>query len=196
MQAEANQVSVEEVDEAMSSLASKEQHSALVSWTSRDTEAILYPLYIRLQARESKWLTRMILKNYSPVDLPENLVIKLYHPLLLDVLRAQCELPAALSTLEVFLGSGSDGAISTLASFQAVFQPRVGIKIGRQPFFKARSIQNCVRIAQNRCMSVERKYDGEYCQIHIDMSKSPWERIKIFSKSGRDSTQDRKKLHR
>jgi len=36
--------------------------------------------------------------------------------------------------------------------------------------------------------------DAEYCQIHIDLSKgSDW--IKIFSKSGRDSTQDRAKIH-
>lgn len=39
-------------------------------------------------------------------------------------------------------------------------------------------------------MSVERKYDGEYCQIHINtLDKSRV--IQIFSKSGKDSTQDR-----
>ncbi|KAJ4178496.1 hypothetical protein NW767_014849 [Fusarium falciforme] len=44
-------------------------------------------------------------------------------------------------------------------------------------------------------MSVERKYDGEYCQIHIDLNKSG-SGIKIFSKSGRDSTSDRMGIHR
>jgi DNA ligase-4 len=43
-------------------------------------------------------------------------------------------------------------------------------------------------------MSVERKYDGEYCQIHIDLSKDN-DPIRIFSKSGRDSTDDRIGLH-
>jgi DNA ligase-4 len=43
-------------------------------------------------------------------------------------------------------------------------------------------------------MSAERKYDGEYCQVHIDVSKSG-ARIKIFSKSGRDSTSDRIGIH-
>ncbi|KAJ6436555.1 DNA ligase 4 [Purpureocillium lavendulum] len=44
-------------------------------------------------------------------------------------------------------------------------------------------------------MSVERKYDGEYCQIHVDLSNRE-SGIKIFSKGGRDSTRDRMGLHR
>ncbi|KAG7130939.1 DNA ligase 4 like protein [Verticillium longisporum] len=43
-------------------------------------------------------------------------------------------------------------------------------------------------------MSVERKYDGEYCQVHIDLTESG-AGIKIFSKSGRDSTNDRVGIH-
>jgi DNA ligase-4 len=43
-------------------------------------------------------------------------------------------------------------------------------------------------------MSVERKYDGEYCQIYIDRNK-PEGCIQIFSKSGKDSTNDRIELH-
>jgi DNA ligase 4 len=44
-------------------------------------------------------------------------------------------------------------------------------------------------------MNVERKYDSEYCQIHIDLSRAS-NSIKIFSKSGKDSTIDRIKLYR
>ncbi|KAJ6436018.1 DNA ligase (ATP) [Purpureocillium lavendulum] len=40
-----------------------------------------------------------------------------------------------------------------------------------------------------------RKYDGEYCQIHVDLSNRE-SGIKIFSKGGRDSTRDRMGLHR
>jgi DNA ligase-4 len=43
-------------------------------------------------------------------------------------------------------------------------------------------------------VSVERKYDGEYCQIHIDLNKDR-HCIKIFSKSGKNSTIDRIGLH-
>jgi DNA ligase 4 len=43
-------------------------------------------------------------------------------------------------------------------------------------------------------MSAERKYDGEYCQVHIDLGENK-SCIKIFSKSGKDSTNDRIGLH-
>lgn len=43
-------------------------------------------------------------------------------------------------------------------------------------------------------MSCEEKLDGEYCQIHIDLSKGR-DCIQIFSKSGKDSTMDRIGLH-
>lgn len=44
---------------------------------------------------------------------------------------------------------------------------------------------------------IERKYDGEYAEIHIDLSRSktPSECIKIFAKSGKDATKDRQGIH-
>lgn len=41
---------------------------------------------------------------------------------------------------------------------------------------------------------MRRKLDGEYCQIHIDLSKGK-DCTQIFSKGGKDSTRDRSKLH-
>jgi len=50
-----------------------------------------------------------------------------------------------------------------------------------------------MKIANSRRWMLERKYDGEYCEIHIDLSKKDdW--LKVFSKSGKDSTADRKAL--
>ena len=43
-------------------------------------------------------------------------------------------------------------------------------------------------------MSLERKYDGEYCQVHTDLGRAGHE-IHIFSKSGKDSTNDRQGVH-
>lgn len=39
-------------------------------------------------------------------------------------------------------------------------------------------------------MSIERKYDGKYCQVHIDLARRT-QRTQNFSKSGKDSTSDR-----
>ena len=44
-------------------------------------------------------------------------------------------------------------------------------------------------------MSIERKYDGEYCQIHIDLTNKQTP-VQIFSKSGKDSTADRSAIIR
>ncbi|KAF5855901.1 hypothetical protein ETB97_008265 [Aspergillus alliaceus] len=72
--------------------------------------------------------------------------------------------------------------------------PVVGVKIGRPDYYKARSIKHCCQMIGRRRMSMERKYDGEYCQIHIDLSKHS-SSIRIFSKSGKDSTADRSGVH-
>ena len=69
-------------------------------------------------------------------------------------------------------------------------QPRTGIKIGRPEYFKARSVKHCHNMANGRRMSLERKYDGEYCQIHVDLTDTE-NPVRIFSKSGKDSTDDR-----
>lgn len=42
---------------------------------------------------------------------------------------------------------------------------------------------------------VETKYDGERAQIHVDFLPSGVPNITIFSKSKRDSTQDRAAIH-
>jgi DNA ligase 4 len=84
---------------------------------------------------------------------------------------------------------------ATRVDILKIFKPRTGIRIGRQPFFKARCIKHCVDMAHNRSMCVEKKYDGEYLQLHIDMSKCGDQRIKILSKSGKDSTRDRVGIH-
>lgn len=71
----------------------------------------------------------------------------------------------------------------------ATVKPRIGIKVGRQFWLKGRSIKHCITLGSGR-MSVEDKLDGEYCQIHIPPGGKRKD-IQIFSKSGKDSTEDR-----
>jgi DNA ligase 4 len=100
-----HKVSVEEVDKAPLVTASRcrfsspnvrafAQHEFVQGPTGLPSD--LYPL---LKARDSKWLTRLILKDYTPVVLPEGLIYRLYHPLLPSLLRIQDELAAALHFL-------------------------------------------------------------------------------------------------
>lgn len=158
---------------------------------------LLSGVFRRLRSNEAKWLVRMLSKNYSPARIPDMLAMRRFHPLLSDLLRFQNSIPAATRLL---------GRLNTQQTpIQAVqhiwdhlwdvLQPQVGVMIARPAYEKARSIRHCCQLARLRRMSVERKYDGEYCQIHVDLSNRE-SGIKIFSKGGRDSTRDRMGLHR
>lgn len=190
-------ITVEEIDKALVAIASHNQFSSpsiralAAPGTFVDIPAILAGILHRLNARNAKWFVRLVLKNFSPVILPESLIFKSYHGLLPMMLKVQAELPAALSLLNEWKIS-RNGETDPFKRFR----PVIGVKVGRQTFLKARSIKHCCDMAQDRQMSVEKKYDGEYCQIHIEMSKPPAHQIKIFSKSGKDSTNDRIRVHK
>lgn len=83
--------------------------------------------------------------------------------------------------------------VQTRHAFNHV-RPQIGTMVMQPQHDKARSIKHCSQLAGSRRMSVEMKYDGEYCQVHIDHSRG-MERIQIFSKSGKDSTNDSEGLH-
>ena len=197
------EVTTEEIDVALNKIASRcrfsgphvrRQHAAV------DVDDALRPLYRRLGSRDAKWLTRMILKSYSPVVLPLNHVLRNFHFLLPDLLLFQDSFDAAISLLastplSQFPPRPETGAAKGFATKAIEYlTPRIGIKVGRRDFSKARSIKHCCKMAGHRRMSLERKYDGEYCQIHIDLSKSR-DCIQIFSKSGKDSTADKFGVH-
>jgi DNA ligase-4 len=197
------EVTAEDVDTALDRIASRckfsgpqvrRQHAAV------DVEEALAPLYRRLSSRDAKWLTRMILKSYSPVIVPEIFVLRSFHFLLPHLLLFQDSFNAALRTLSSepishFPPHPEPGLARDLGTIAVQhLSPVTGIKIGRPEYYKARSIKHCCQLAGRRRMSLERKYDGEYCQIHIDLAKRP-DSIQIFSKSGKDSTVDRAGIH-
>ena len=53
-------------------------------------------------------------------------------------------------------------------SVAAEIKPQVGIMIRHLPFHKARSVKHCCQLIGHNMMCVERKYGGEYCQIHVN----------------------------
>jgi DNA ligase-4 len=108
--------------------------------------------------------------------------------------RCSCSIPLLPRALEV--RRSLSGALELLAPAEsAVMQPQVETMISLPVFEKARSITHCCHLLGGQEVSVERKYDGEYCQVHVLSSSSGCEsRVTIFSKSGRNSTVDRKLL--
>uniref|UniRef100_A0A098DN54 ATP-dependent DNA ligase family profile domain-containing protein n=1 Tax=Gibberella zeae (strain ATCC MYA-4620 / CBS 123657 / FGSC 9075 / NRRL 31084 / PH-1) TaxID=229533 RepID=A0A098DN54_GIBZE len=193
-------VTVEEIDELLHSLASK------VSWSSpsiRASQASMTPanrtdvelMYRRLSAVEARWFTRLILKRYQPLVLDPHLIYRLCDPLLPCVLKVQDDFATAITTTQTLRRRliPNSGRQTPREQIMGTAKPQLGIKIGRQPWIKGRSIKHCLDMGHGR-MSVEEKIDGEYCQIHIDPNKGD-RCIQIFSKSGKDSTEDRVALH-
>lgn len=198
------EVTVEEIDLAMHRLAAASHFSGpgvrvTSSVSSSDPMAVLGPVINRLPSRDAKWLTRLILKDFATVLVPEYFTLRSFHFLLPELLDFQSTFDAAVGTLRGPVLDGypacpdqeSERLLRKHATSGLV--PKIGVKVGRPRFEKARSISHCVNLVGKQCWSVERKYDGEYCQIHVDLSKD--QPIQIFSKSGRDSANDRRTLH-
>jgi DNA ligase 4 len=185
---------VEDVDEILHEIASACRFSSpAVRGTSSglrlaERETDLGDIYKRLSGRDAKWLTRLILKNFEPVIFDPQLIYRSYHPFLPAIIKVQDDLAVAGRVLANVQRNRTGKA--DLAEF---LKPALGVKIGRQPWLKGRSIKHCLDMSHGR-MSCEDKLDGEYCQIHIDLSKGK-NCIQIFSKSGKDSTMDRIALH-
>ncbi|KAL4950272.1 hypothetical protein BDW69DRAFT_172519 [Aspergillus filifer] len=197
------EVTVEEIDFALTQIASRVRFSGPKIRNQRsaiDVDQTLSPLYRRLSSRDAKWLTRMILKTHFSHTIPEVLTMTSFHFLLPHLLLFQNSFEAAVSLLcsepithfpprpePVYAKDLGKIALHHM-------KPKVGIKIGRPEYYKARSIKHCCNMVEQRRMSVEKKYDGEYCQIHVDLSNR-FNPIQIFSKSGKDSTADRVGVH-
>ncbi|MCJ1407446.1 hypothetical protein MMC19_001517 [Ptychographa xylographoides] len=193
-------VTVEQIDAVLNEIATRSRFSGPDLRDKRkengpvQLEKRLASIYCRLHPHEAKWFTRMLLKDYSPVSLPEWFVLRCFHPLLPNVLKVYDNLEAAVTAVRdpQFQMTSENG--HSIALQERPIAPKCGVKIGRPLFLKAWSIKHAVKLANRQKMSLERKYDGEYCQIHVDRRNRGCE-LRIFSKSGKDSTTDRRSAH-
>ncbi len=175
-------VSLGEVDGMLQVLAGLSPFSGpsvarLPPGSSESRDKLLGDVFKRLQPDEAKWLVRLILKDFSLVRVKEQLILKSFHFLLPDLLQFQNDFRAAIELLKGPLQEhpeNPDPRSERLHrhSARAVIKPVVGIKVGRPEFEKARGIDHCIKMLDEQKWVLERKYDGEYCEIHIDLSKS------------------------
>ncbi|CAK7268775.1 hypothetical protein SEPCBS57363_003263 [Sporothrix epigloea] len=187
-------VSVEEVDAVLHSVAARCRFSgpAIRGGAAEEVPHTqsLTRMYQRLDARGAKWFTRVMLKDLRPVVLNGITVARAFRPDLPLALQVHDDLTAAVPTLQRKTMEGVVGG-----GRPSPPRPQLGTKVGRQRWIKGRSIQNCITIAGPQRMSCEHKLDGEYVQVHVDLTKDKDGVIQLFSKSGKDSTWDRVQLH-
>ncbi|MCJ1279870.1 hypothetical protein MMC21_007694 [Puttea exsequens] len=201
-----NQVTLEEADQALAAVAAQCRFSAPKA-RARGLEndgqvnQALEKVYQRLQSREAKWFTRMILKDFSRLNVTENVIYYAVDPRLRVAMQMYDTFEAAVTELRALPASqmievGRGKWTQQCANDAHLLPPRVGTKLGPPKWIKAKGgVKHAVTVIDGRTMSMERKHDGEYCQIHIDLSKGD-NCIQIFSKSGKDSTQDRVGVHK
>lgn len=200
-------ITVEEIDSTLHQLAASVAFSSpSVRSSTRNpkpptastgkVDNSLVALFRKLTAKNAKWFSRLILKNFLPVVVPEHLVYSRCHPLLSTIMRIHDDFAVATRLLAQQTDPGCVlHAKTEVSEVPRLVKPQIGVKVGRQMWLKARSIKHCIEMGGG-LMSCEEKVDGEYCQIHIDLSKGRNGHIQIFSKSGKDSTRDRWQLHR
>lgn len=113
------------------------------------TYDVLAQIFRRLYSTEAKWMVRMILKSYSPVQIPETLAMQKFHFLLPNVLGFQNSFEAAVRIL-----SGTSirrmPAQPTIAVELSLrdkaarrLKPQIRVMITRTAHDKARSIRHC-----------------------------------------------------
>ncbi|KAJ4377938.1 hypothetical protein N0V83_000768 [Neocucurbitaria cava] len=196
-------VTIDRIDQLLVQLAARYRFSDEAIRRQRkwhvDTDTELKEIFIRLESWEAKWLVRLILRDYCTVELEEKYVFEQYHFLLPDLLMFQNDFDTAFNMLKgdlscyppvPDLSKTNEMRVEAAQKLTAV----VGVKVGRPTFLKAWSFANCFKLVCRQAWIAEVKYDGEYCEIHIDIDNRGKE-IKIFSKNGKDATADRESLH-
>jgi DNA ligase-4 len=194
---------LEQIDQLLVQLAARCRFSdeAILKRRNWDiqTDTELKELLVRLESWEAKWLVRLILRDHCTVELEEHFVLERYHFLLPELLMFQNDFDAVFDMLQGDLScfpAVPEPSKRTSMRIEAAQRLRaiVGIKVGRPTFHKAWSFKHCIQLVGQRAWAAEVKYDGEYCEIHVNLENAPND-IRIFSKNGKDATADRKPLH-
>lgn len=199
-----NYITIERINCVLIQLAARQRFSDEKIRRERDSgcqvDTELRDIFVRLESWEAKWLVRLLQRNHCTVELNERFVMQHYHFLLPDLLAFQNDFEAAFDALRGVLSCYP--AIPKPWEEQSMrveavkkLKPKVGVKIGRPPFYKAWSFQNCLHLVGNSAWAAEVKYDGEYCEIHVNVDpENGNSNIRIFSKNGKDATADRESL--
>ncbi|KAI0358264.1 hypothetical protein OH77DRAFT_1449955 [Trametes cingulata] len=200
------------VDTLLSELATKCAFSAATGHTKtqRSREAVLTELYTSLTPTECAVVTQIILKDLRPLLYPIPRSASHYTSALLDYKSNAVAMLSKEGAMHAWDPSGrmslifktranlEDAALAYegFASGEGLPQPTVGMPIQIPKCVKGQGTAHSLRVLRGADkVWAETKYDGERAQIHVWLDDDGVPHIKIFSKSGRDSTFDRAGVH-
>ncbi|KAI0369767.1 hypothetical protein BV20DRAFT_1044223 [Pilatotrama ljubarskyi] len=180
------------------------------STTRRSREAILTELYTSLTPSECAVVTQIILKDLRPLLYPIPRSASHYTSALLDYKSNAVAMLTKEAAMHAWDPSGrmslifktranledAARAYEGFASGEGLPQPTVGMPIQIPKCVKGQGPAHSLKaLASADKVWVETKYDGERAQIHVWLDDDGAPHIRIFSKSGRDSTLDRAGVH-
>ncbi|KIL69500.1 hypothetical protein M378DRAFT_69647 [Amanita muscaria Koide BX008] len=204
-------LSITDIDDLLDELASTCEYShaslRLRYPSPRSRPIILRHLYSALTPADASFVTQIILKDLRPLIYPlptrhatsalRNYNASSHKPLRIeDAMRvwdpSNCllksyRLTSTIGDLNEFYEEGVDAGQG---------RPRIGAFIEIPKSRKGRGCLDALSyLRRSNRVWAETKYDGERAQIHVEILSDVEENVTIFSKSKRDSTQDRKVIH-
>ncbi|KAI0065581.1 hypothetical protein BV25DRAFT_1851055 [Artomyces pyxidatus] len=196
--------SLTEVDALLTELASRSKWSDSsifdASKSGRTRQQILRALYSPLRPRDAAFLTQILLKDLRPLLYPlavthTTAALLKYNSTAITALSKDHALRAwdqSGHLLARYRTLGDDGFVDGDDA-----QPRFGSRVEIPKCEKGHGgcKKALTRLGRAKKVWAETKYDGERAQIHVQVNGNGSIDIKIFSKSGRDSTLDRKDIH-
>ncbi|GAA5978700.1 hypothetical protein JCM11641_006147 [Rhodosporidiobolus odoratus] len=205
------EVTIGRLDQLLDELASSSSYSAedvrnlrlLPSFRSRSSSAVLVNLLTSLSPFETALVIQLILRDLSPLLYPPpsssgDVALARYNTTAYDQVSVSDAMKAWYPGMgRLYLAVADLDWVSWQAG-EAIRQrrplpaavPQVGLPIKIPKTEKPGTCARATKCLQSE-VAVETKYDGERLQIHIDLSLPYQQQVRIFSKSGRDSTQTR-----
>ncbi|KAK0218025.1 hypothetical protein IW262DRAFT_1463334 [Armillaria fumosa] len=179
-----SRLTIDEADKFLDELAAISAYSdssVRSKYPRRTRSHIIREAYSTLSAVDASFFTQIILKDLRPLLYSSNSrhytdALKNYNSTSIHALTKEDAMKAWDPTQSMLR---SYSYVATLEDAATAFENGVTI--------------SAPRLA--KVVWVETKYDGERAQIHIDVLPSGIPNITIFSKSKRDSTQDRAAIH-
>ncbi|KAK1227208.1 hypothetical protein PQX77_009842 [Marasmius sp. AFHP31] len=172
----------------------------------RKREDILKELFRPMSPSDAACLTQIILKDVRPLMYP--LCEKqMHYTAALKEFKSNCVIELSrLSAMKAWdptlsllkshrVCSSLEDAAAAFERGRAMSVPVLGVQVEIPKSQKGRNLSHALSyISTSKSVWAETKYDGERAQIHVQLTNGV-SRIKIFSKSGRDSTNDRAAVH-
>ncbi|KAI0332785.1 hypothetical protein GY45DRAFT_1273530 [Cubamyces sp. BRFM 1775] len=208
-------VSLARVDALLGELAAKSAFSDGTvrkppPTTRRSREAILTDLYTVLTPVECAVVTQIILKDLQPLLYPIPKTASHYASALLQYKSNAVTMLTKTAAMYAWDPSGrmavifiaranveeAANAFESFTNGEGMPEVTAGMPIqipkcvkGQGPAHSLKALKGADKVW------LETKYDGERAQIHVWFDENGAPRIRIFSKSGRDSTLDRAGIH-